>query len=129
MNESLPKNKLKILNNYKNIWWYFLTQLVILASGSLHKRILFHQKKDFNYFIILSTNIRGRSRAAVTSKMECFVLIVNSFQPLTIITKLYILDVAAALDPPLNIQVRLMLHKFRKIQYQVNDALLDSQIL
>ena len=129
MNESLPKNKLKILNNYKNIWWYFLTQLVILASGSLHKRILFHQKKDFNYFIILSTNIRGRSRAAVTSKMECFVLIVNSFQPLTIITKLSILDVAAALDPPLNIQVRLMLHKFRKIQYQVNDALLDSQIL
>ena len=33
--------------------------------------------------------------------MECFVIIVNSWKPLTIITKHYILDVAAALDPPL----------------------------
>ena len=48
--------------------------------------------------IIRSAQTRGRSRAAVTSKMECFVLIVNGFQPLTIITKHSILDVAAALD-------------------------------
>ena len=40
------------------------------------------------------TKFRGRSRAASTSKME-------RFQPLTIITKRSILDVAAALDPPL----------------------------
>ena len=33
--------------------------------------------------------------------MERFVAIVNGFQPLTIITKRSILDVAAALDPPL----------------------------
>ena len=33
--------------------------------------------------------------------MECFVTIVNGFQPLTIITKHSILDVATALDPPL----------------------------
>ena len=44
---------------------------------------------------------RGGSRVAAASKMECFVIIVNSFQPLTIITKHSILDVAAALDPPL----------------------------
>ena len=44
---------------------------------------------------------RGGSRAAGTSKMECFVIIVNGFQPLTIITKHSIFDVAAALDPPL----------------------------
>ena len=44
--------------------------------------------------------IRGGSRAAAASKMECFVIIVNGFQPLTIITKHSILDVAAALDPP-----------------------------
>ena len=44
---------------------------------------------------------RGGSRAAATPKMECFVIIVNGFQPLTIITKHSILDVAAALDPPL----------------------------
>ena len=45
--------------------------------------------------------IRGGSRAAATSKMELFVIIVNGFQPLTIITKCSILDVAAVLDPPL----------------------------
>ena len=45
--------------------------------------------------------VRGGSRASATSKMECFVIIVNGFQPLTIITKRSILDVAAALDPPL----------------------------
>ena len=41
------------------------------------------------------------SRTAATSKMEVFVIIVNGFQPLTIITKCSILDVAAVLDPPL----------------------------
>ena len=44
---------------------------------------------------------RGGSRTAATSKMECLVIIVNGFQPLTIITKHSILDVAAVLDPPL----------------------------
>ena len=38
---------------------------------------------------------------AATSKMELFVIIVNGFQPLTIITKCSILDVAAVLDPRL----------------------------
>ena len=36
---------------------------------------------------------------AVTSKMERFVIIVNGFQALTIITKRSILHVAAVLDP------------------------------
>ena len=44
---------------------------------------------------------RGGSRAAATSKMECFVIIVNGWKPLTIITKHSILDDAAALDPSL----------------------------
>ena len=39
--------------------------------------------------------------AAVTSKMERFVIIVNGFQALTIITKRSLLDVRAVLDPPL----------------------------
>ena len=50
----------------------------------------------------IKENIRGGSRAAATSKVELFVIIVNSFQPLTIITKSSFLDVAAVLDPPLN---------------------------
>ena len=49
------------------------------------------------YYIIL----RGGSRAAAASKKDCSVIIVNGFQPLTIITKRSILDVVAALDPPL----------------------------
>ena len=44
---------------------------------------------------------RDGSRIAGTSKMERFVMIVNDFRPLTIVTKRSILDVAAALDPPL----------------------------
>ena len=58
----------------------------------------FHPLKIFLHFF---TICRGGSRAAATSKIERFAIIVNVFQPLTIITKRSILDVAAALDPPL----------------------------
>ena len=44
---------------------------------------------------------RSGSRAAATSKLECFVMIVYGWKKLTIITKHSILDVAAALEPPL----------------------------
>ena len=47
------------------------------------------------------TETRGGPRTAATSKMERFGIIVNSFQPLTIITKRSILEVKAVLDPPL----------------------------
>ena len=49
--------------------------------------------------IIIKT--RGGSRAAAISMMECFVIMVNGLKPLTITPKHSILDVAAALDPPL----------------------------
>ena len=52
-------------------------------------------------YLIREDMFRGGSRVAATPTMECFVVIVNGFQPLTIITKHSILDVAAALDPPL----------------------------
>ena len=42
---------------------------------------------------------RGGSRTVATSKMEHFVIIVNGWKPLTIITKRSILDVAVVLDP------------------------------
>ena len=56
-------------------------------------------------------------RATATSKMEWFVILVNDWKPLTIITKCSILDVAAALDPPLgtkNLQqlIKLIEQKF-----------------
>ena len=47
------------------------------------------------------TEARGGSRTAATSKMEHFVIIVNGWKPLIIITKSSILDVAGVLDPPL----------------------------
>ena len=51
--------------------------------------------------------LRGGSRAAATSKMECFEIIVNGFQPLTIITKCSILDVTAVLDLDLHVVLKL----------------------
>ena len=51
---------------------------------------------------LLFSNTRGGSRTAATSKMKRFVIIVNDFQLLTIITKCSVLDVAAVLDPPLS---------------------------
>ena len=42
--------------------------------------------------------VRGGSRTAATSKIERFVIIVNGWKPLTIISKHLILDVAAVLD-------------------------------
>ena len=50
---------------------------------------------------ILNAPSRGGSRTAATAKMERFVMIVNDWKPLTIITKRSILHVAAVLDPPL----------------------------
>ena len=61
----------------------------------------------------------GGSRTAATSKTERFVIIVNSFHPLIIITKRSNLDVAAVLDPPL------IVCNFPEIQY-LNGAGNDS---
>ena len=52
---------------------------------------------------LFAEKVKGGSRAAATSKMERFVIKVNGFQPLAIITKRSILDVAAVLDPPLRV--------------------------
>ena len=52
---------------------------------------------------------RGGSRAAATSKLECFVIIVKGWKPLIIITKRSILDVAAALDLSLKTDVNVVL--------------------
>ena len=53
--------------------------------------------------MLYKAKISGGSRDAATSKMERFVIIVNGFQPLNIITKHSILDAVEALHPPLNI--------------------------
>ena len=70
-------------------------QLVTKAQYDLGKLDLEKKIKD------VDKQIRGGSRTTATSTMERFVIIVNGFQPLTIIIKCSILDVAAVLDPPL----------------------------
>ena len=53
---------------------------------------------DIDHFFAEQFEIRGGSRAAATSKIEYFVIIVNGRKPLTIIPKHSILDVAAELE-------------------------------
>ena len=53
---------------------------------------------DFSYYT-QSYLIRGGS--AAKSKVEIFVIVINGFRPLAIITKSSTFDVAAVLDPPL----------------------------
>ena len=67
---------------------------------------------------------RGGSRAAATSKMERFVIIVNGFPPLTIITKRSILDVAAALDPPLMsaLPIYIVIIRYLESNFMVSDV-------
>ena len=57
--------------------------------------------------LLCRCGIRDESRAAPTSKMELFVIIVNGWKPLTTITKHSILDTAAAIDPPLDITIKI----------------------
>ena len=52
--------------------------------------------------IYLDVSTRCGFRTAATSKMGHFVTIVYGFQPLTIVSKCSILDVAAVVDPPLS---------------------------
>ena len=70
---------------------------------SILKKILYNFKLKAVVVLsyIFNAANRGGSRTAATSKMERLVIIVNGFQPLTIITKRSILDVATVLDPPL----------------------------
>ena len=55
----------------------------------------------------LTGGTRGGSRTAATSKVELFVVIVNCWKPLTIMTKSSTLDVTAVLDPPLGTMMNL----------------------
>ena len=78
-----------------------------ISSSQFSTINIFGFHDAFHFFSKLSASlidsVRGGSRTAATSKMERFVIIVNGWKPLTIITKRSILDVAAVLDPPLSV--------------------------
>ena len=87
--------------------------LITIAGMSVHQTLILsllifrETPKTFldalvtsNRHLIFSHLItsRGGSRTVATSKMDHFVIIVNCWKPLTIITKSFILDVVAVLD-------------------------------
>ena len=78
--------------------------------------ILYDLSSEFWKWLCISqrSNSRGGSRTAATSKMGNFVIIVNAWKPLNIITKSSILDVPGVLDPPLNSSSTSKLNSLRK---------------
>ena len=94
--------------------WFLLHLIYVVFHILLSGQSSINHKETgvccFKYSeVFCSKRFRGGSRAAATSKIECFVITVNGFQPLTIITKHSILDVASALDPLL----QLVLHSWQ----------------
>ena len=65
------------------------------------KKNLSHLPKDKANFSKINWSSRRRSRAAGTSNMEDFVIIVNGWEAINYYQECSTLDVAAALDPPL----------------------------
>ena len=90
----------------------FLRDFADFTGKHLCQSLFFNKVSDLSPATLLKKRLCHRcfksgSRTAATSKMEGFVIIVNSFLPLTIIKKRSILDVAAILDPPLCFPVNL----------------------
>ena len=78
----------------------FSRQIVLLVCDNgclLEKQVTLKYLENH----VLLFDSRGVSRTPETSKMELFVTLVNSFQPLTDATKNSILAVVRVLDPPL----------------------------
>ena len=84
--KSISRNKFLFSRTLKMELAKAVTNVLAIFLGILH---------------LVLTLLRGGSRTAATSKMECFVMIVNGWRPSTIITKRSMMDVAAVLDPPL----------------------------
>ena len=55
--------------------------------------------EDLWFLALCCTVSRGESRTAATFKVELFVIVVNGWKPLTVITNSFTLDVAAVLNP------------------------------
>ena len=75
----------------------------------IHVVTLGKVSKFFLGLMKLSSTTRGRSRTAARPRVDLFVIIVNGWKLLTIITKSSILDVTAVLDPPLLHQISINL--------------------
>ena len=85
MHEPLPLNKYYFFTKLDRFWLFINKAILGLDGFKLKSKLEIDQIIQY---------IRRGSRAAATSKMEQFVIIVNSWKP-------SVLDVAASLDPPL----------------------------
>ena len=108
---NVPSRK-RVSSIFFNPFYTFPAAYHFVSSGSslfptthfvvnTFKVMLLHLTYFVSTSLCTGDGTRGGSRTAATSKMERFVLIVNSWKPLTIITKRSILEVVAVLDPPL----------------------------
>ena len=77
---------------------YFVFTCICL---SIWMSVIFNGSTNSLTFFKMQSAARGGSRTAATFKIKRFVIIVNGWSPLTIITKRSILDAAAILNPPL----------------------------
>ena len=82
-----------------------INRLISKGMSNIYLKVTFEKNwrtQNFNFVSLKNLSLgRGGSRTAATSKMELFVIVVDGFLLLTIITKCSILSVAAVLDPPL----------------------------
>ena len=76
-------------------------------------------------YVEIQKDFRGGSRTAAKSKMELFVIIVNDGKLLTIITKCFILNVAAVLDPLLDLKCYLESYENFRLE-DLQDNIQDS---
>ena len=108
------KKKIKLTkrNNAEPFIYLYLIHIRLHCIPSIKLYLIFKGKCEVLYLFLQFFAFQGRggSRTAATSKMKRFMIIVNSFQPLTIITKCTNLDVAAALGLPLQSTVKLAEH-------------------
>ena len=85
--------------HYKS--WYYC----VYFNGSCFKSNNYYVLMNFcQSGLHLREVSRSRSKAVSASKMDHFVIIANGWKPLTIITKRSVLDVASALDSPLELR-------------------------
>ena len=88
----------KAFYKLKNCFHLLLDCLKVLRYSKYNPADAFPTFCNVNGISVDIPVIRGGSRAAATTKMECFVKKVNGWKQLTVITKHSILDVTAALD-------------------------------
>ena len=103
---------LMITNSNGGAPFDFLTQISfhrnIVEFAALHYYVIYFKTLSCFLCILFLLSEADLGRTYATSKMELFVIIVNGLQPLTIITKCSILNVAAVLDPSLVIMMKFL---------------------